>query len=213
MLPFQEIVLKLIPRIGALDRKIFPDNPATFDYVLKEPPEKEFVGFEIPEANEKERYYRIYLKNLAKTFNDVKKEERLPFFQIRGRGGAMKLLNYEPEEFLLSTAAHEIRHRVQKDVSAELLSSDSARSVENPLLKAIIEYCELEFEERKRILTREGKSQEYINHIMRPEEFDARVIEILAANKIHEFINDESQKNPSVLLEEIESIIKTGLSK
>ena len=193
-----EIALKLITRIGALDRKIFPDNPVTFSYTLKEPPEKEFVGFEIPEADEKERFYRIYLKNLARTVNNRIKEELLPFFKLGEEKKQIKLLKHKPEEFLLSVAAHEVRHRVQKDFSLEPLSPDSARSIENQLLKSIIEYRELEFEEIKKILIREKKSEEYISYRMRPDEFDAKVIELFVANKIHEFISDESDRKSVV---------------
>jgi hypothetical protein len=206
-----EIALKLITRIGVLDRKIFPDNPATFSYALKESPEEEFVGFEIPKDSEKERFYRIYLRNLARVFNNRKKEEHLPFFKLGEEKKQIELLRYKPEEFLLSAAAHEVRHRVQKDFSLELLSPDNARSIENQLLRSIIEYCELEFKELKKILTREKKSEEYINYRMRPAEFDAKVIEVLVANKTHEFIRDKSQEDHSALLGEIASAIKTGL--
>ena len=105
------------------------------------------------------------------------------------------------EELLVHIAAHEVRHRVQRDCSLKKFSPESANLVKDEFLKKIIRFNELVFEESRNIYIVENKSKTYIKGRINRAEFDARVIERLVAAKI-------DGKNAYSLREEIVSIIK-----
>jgi len=190
-----KMALALMKRIGALDRKIFPENPASFIFALKEDIPGDFAGFVRPEKDEKERSYQITVKNIAEY---IKEEEgkKVPIF---GPERQLKFQKYDKEQFLISVAAHEIRHRVQHDHSIKNFSPEDAKLVDDQLLRYIIEFYEIEFEEREKIYRRENKSEEFIKKKLGPKEFDAMVIEKFVANKLH--------KKPITTPEELEEIV------
>ena len=102
---------------------------------------------------------------------------------------------------LVSVAAHEVRHRVQHDCSLKKFSSGSANLIKDGLSKSIIEFEESVFEEDRKTYIKENKSKAFIRGRINQKEFDASVIGLLVANKIH-------RKNAYSLREEITSIIK-----
>tara|TARA_B100001971_G_C18215420_1_gene553486 strand:+ start:238 stop:957 length:720 start_codon:yes stop_codon:yes gene_type:complete len=195
-----EIVLKLTKRISYLDKRIFPDNPAEFCFVRKNP-EEFFAGFIKPRKNSKKRTYNIYIIGLAKM---LRKEKSIGWVLIREQKTRWRsrIIKYTWEVLLLSIAAHEVRHRIQHDLSIKKLSPNDTDLVDDKFLGAIISFNETYFSE-----CRIGKSVKYINERLNPKEFDAKVIGRLVQHKVHKNSLKSSQ-DWSRLLKDIVSVLK-----
>lgn len=200
-----EAALALMKRMGFLDRKIFPENPAAFNFALKENSSGDFAGFIRPEKDGKERSYQICVKDLAECFKE-EKSKKVPIF---GPERQLKLKKYQNEgQFLISIAAHEVRHRIQHDNFIRKFSPEDTKLVQDPLLRNIIKFYGIEFKEREKIYLKEGKSEEFIKEKLGPKEFDAMVIEKFVANKMHEKIKKLKTKLEPEDYEEIVSMIQ-----
>ena len=192
-----KIALAVLARLESLDRLVFPENPATINFSIR----KHRFGYPIgyhPNKNTEVRY-SIYLDGVAGFFQEEKKKRGL--WIPRSSKNQTRFLRLTWEELLVSIVAHEIRHRVQQDCSLKKFSPKVANLVEDELLKAIIEFNELEFEERRKIYIRDNKSKTFIKDRVNRKEFDASVIERLVANMIH-------RKNAYSLREKIVSAIR-----
>ena|SRR3989338_9478331 len=123
------------------------------------------------------------VKDLAECFKE-EKGKKVPIF---GPGRHLKLEKYQSDgQFLISVAAHEVRHRIQHDNLIRKFSPEDAKLIDDPLLRLIIEFYEMEFEEREKIYRREKRPEEFIREKLSPKEFDATVIEKFVANKMNE---------------------------
>jgi len=170
-------------RIGFLDRKIFPENIAGFNSILNKDPYESVAGLIVPDKDETKRTYRITTKGLADELEE-EKDKKVPIFRSE------KQLSLEPycwnEQLLFLIAAHEVRHRIQRDKNIEKFSPKDAKLIDDWLLQSIIEFYEIEFKEREKIYQRENKSNEFIKRKFNPAEFDATVIHCLVVNKMQE---------------------------
>ena len=187
--------------IGFLDRAIFRENPAAFNFGLKENQYGLFVGFIQPRKGEKERSYQIEVKNLA---GIMEKEVNMinPLFT---RGGQLQdVRRYLPD---LAIAAHEVRHRVQHDRKVRRFSPESAKLVKNKILQSIIKFQEMVFKEDEKIYRRDKKPERFIKDRLGPKEFDAKVIERLISNRLYEISKRENPKIGPADLEEFASMI------
>ncbi len=167
-------------QINILDKRIFPENPANFNFVLEKNPHGHFAGFIKPEREEKERSYQIFTKDLAKFIEDEGDNE----VSIFSPDGQLKRERQYYPSFLI--AAHEIRHRVQHDRPIRQFSPEDAKLVKDNILRSIIKFQEMVFKEDKKIYRKEKRSEEFIKDKLNPKEFDARVIERLIGNKLNE---------------------------
>lgn len=175
-----EATLGLEKRISFLDRKIFPENPADINFALKRK-SKDFAGFIIPEKDDdKERSYQIVVKGLAR-FLEKERNEEVAIFGLDGKCKNEKQYSLE---FLI--AAHEVRHRVQRDKGIKQFSPEDAKLVKDQLLSNIIKFCEILFKEREKNYRKENKPEEFIRKKLSPKEFDAMVIERFIGNKLNE---------------------------
>lgn len=196
-----ELASRLMALIGFLDQIIFSDNPAAFDFAFEKGRSENIAGFIRPEENKKERSYRIHVDDLSKLVNEEKNKKILHL----GPGRRIEREKYYNDgEFFASIAAHEVRHRVQRDQKIKLFSPEDAKSRQSPLLSHIIDFCAEEFKEREKMYRKENKPEGFIKEKLGPKEFDASVIEVLAANKMYEI---SSQMLGSMGQEHYEKII------
>lgn len=189
--------LKMLVYLGGLDRLVFPGNTATINFVVGKYRHGFFAAHRLPNG-QTEAGYNIYVNGLAKSLREEKKEG---LWILNVSKNQFRPMRPTWEELLVHIAAHEVRHRAQRDYSLKKFSPGSANSVKNGFLKRIIRFNELVFEESKNIYIAENKSKAYIKGRINRAEFDAGVIERLIAAKIY-------RKNIKDLLEEIVSTIK-----
>lgn len=199
-----KMALQLMVRISALDRRIFPENSATFCFARKRHKFGYIAGFVRPIKYNHERTYTIFMPDLEANLRREKKAKRV-LLKKESRGYRAKLISYTWEELLISIASHEVRHRVQSEHSLKRFSPRSIGSFDDPLLRAIISFTKTEFEERRKIYLRDGKSGRFISDRLSRKEFDASVIERLVLHMVH-------RKNVYTLLEQILLAIKTQAS-
>lgn len=187
-----EMALAVLVRLEAIDRMVFPKNTAIINFSIG----KGRFGHPIGH-NKRKAKYNIYLDGLANFFQEEKRKKCL---WIPKRPKSL-LLRATQEELLISIAAHEVRHRVQSDCSIKKFSSKNVDLIKDKLLRAVVRFNILEFEEREKIYIRDKESKAFIKDRINRREFDASVIERLVAIKVH-------QKNVYNLREEIISTIR-----
>lgn len=191
-----KMALVMLMRLEVLDKMVFPENPATINFSIRKHPYGYPVAHRLPDEYTEARY-NIYLDGLADFLREEKRKECL-WIPKRPRS---LLLKPTWEELLVPMMAHEVRHRAQCDCSLKKFSPRNSSLVKDDLLRSIVEFNELEVEERYKIYVRENKSKTFIRDRINRKEFDASVIEDLVAIKIH-------RKNAYSLREEIASAIK-----
>lgn len=191
------VALAMLVCLEALDRLVFPENPATINFSIR----KHRFGYPIVYHPNKdtETRYSIYLDGIAGFFQEEKKGGGL--YIPMGSKNQFRPIKPTLKELLVHIAAHEVRHRVQHDCFLKKFSPRSANLIRDGLLKLIIEFEGLVFEESRKIYIRENRSKAYIKDRTNRKEFDASVIERLVAKMIH-------RKNAYSLREEIVSVIK-----
>lgn len=167
-----KIALELKKQLELLDGMVFPDNPRPFCFVLKSSHPGQCAAYGPNNTNDEERFYSIIIEDLSKNFKE-------------GKLG------------LTAVAAHEVRHRLQLNFSFKLFSPEVADMVDDQFRSAIA-IMEAEFNKKRQILINRGEAQEYIEHVLDPQEFDAEVVE--------KIVTLESKKVPLI---KIVSIIKT----
>ena len=192
-----KVALRMLVCLAGLDRLVFPENPATVNFSIGKYRLGFFTAHRLP-SEQTEARYNIYINGLAKSLREEKKEG---LWILNVSKNQFRPMRPTWEELLVHIAAHEVRHRVQRDCSLKKFSPKSANLVKDELLKSTIKFNELVFEESRNIYIGENRSKAYIKGRINRKEFDARVIERLIAAKIH-------RKNIKDLLEEIVSVIK-----
>lgn len=193
-----KVALAIFAYLRTLDELVFPENPATVLFVAR----KHRSGCPVvhyPNKNTETRY-GIYLDGIADYLRKEKEGGGL-YIPMGSKNKFRPGMRRVWEELLVPWAAHEVRHRVQHDCSPKKFSPKSANFSESELLKSIIEFTELVFEEDRKIYIRENKSKAYIKSQINRKEFDAKVIERLVSKMIY-------RKNAYSLREEIASAIK-----
>ena len=191
--------LAIMMRLEVLDGMVFPENPATIKLVVKRHRFGFLAAHIYPNQKTNERY-SIYLDGLA---SSLKEEKGVgSSFVVGDAGSHARYLKPTWEELLMSIAVHEVRHRFQYDYPLKKFSPKSANLTEEEPLKSIIKFNELSFRKKRKNYLGENRSKTFIKDRTNGEEFDARVIELLAVNIIHE------RKNSDNLLEEIASVIR-----
>ncbi len=171
------MALNILVWLGMLDRMIFREKPAVINFSLKF---REFQVAHHPDNSEVR--YTICLDGLA---DSMKKEKEKGCLWIPGNRRRRRLRKPTWNELIIPIAAHEVRHRVQTDRSVKQFSSESSEMIEDDLLRSIVEYNGLVFQEEYAIYFRENRSEDFIGKRLSLKEFDAKVAEQLVANMIH----------------------------
>jgi len=191
------VTLRLFLCLESLDKLVFTESPVTVNFVSGKNPFEYFTGYH--QRRNGEEIYNIYVNGIAALIREENKQGFL--YLPSGPKNQFKPARYTQEEFLVCTAAHEVRHRFQNNFLVKKFSPRSANLVKDDLLKSVIRFEELVFEECREIYAKEKRSKVYIKGRINQKEFDAKIIERLVAIKIH-------GKNAYSLREEITSIIK-----
>lgn len=203
-----EKALELEVRIGILDREVFPENPAPLELIADRGVKNNLAMYIPYVPRTKQECYVIFVKILSENLRLLKREIKLITYNRAGKIPEFsRAPSYTWEELLLSLAAHEVRHRIQYNLSIRQFSPQDAPLVDDRLLKHIIMLNEAEFRQRKKIYrSKENRSEGYIREKLSAEEFDASVVGMLVAHKVH-------RKDFSEAFEEIVSIIKMQAPK
>lgn len=129
--------------------------------------------------------YKVYIEGLYHRLQQL----LVPYFKENGH------LLYDSEEKTLAsleervitTAAHEIRHRLQKTTDLKMFSADRDSKPEGKP-KEFVEYLNHQFGKYKAMLKRRGKSEFFASKNTSQTELDARVIELFVLYHIHQGI-------------------------
>lgn len=199
-----KLALALMVRISALDRRIFPENPATICFVRKRHKFGYIAGFVRPIKDNPKRTYNIFMADLEANLRGEKQAKRV-LLKKGSRGYRAKLISPTWNELLILTASHEVRHRVQDDCSLKRFFPRSIGSLDDPLLRAIISFTRTSFKVKREIYLKDGKSKRFISDRLSRGEFDAIVIERLVFHIVH-------RKDAYPLLQQILLAIKTQAS-
>lgn len=175
-----KLALAIMVRLETLDGMVFPENPVTINFSIKRH-RFGYVAGHFPDKSSETRY-NIYLCGLVASLKEWKNSKSL---WIPGNRKDRRLVRLTWDELLVSIAAHEVRHRVQFDYPLRKFSPRSSSLVKDEPLRSIIEFNELEFEERYKIYIREKKSKTFISERINRKEFDASTIERLVAHMVH----------------------------
>jgi hypothetical protein len=171
-------VLELSHWIKLLDKAIFGERSLEVRVIessLKEGTIKKMVEQGISCGLiylEEPRFYWISSENLEKTIALELKRRRCP---SAGKEWE-ELPPFTEETLIVGIAAHEIRHRVQKEFQIEIIKPEDAENTSDPELRALIRFLAKVFEK-------------YPPDLPSPkleEEFDATVIEWIVAKLWHE---------------------------
>lgn len=179
-----EKALRLMLKIETFDRAIFPDSPAPFELIAKKNPKGDFAGY-YPRTEKQEEHYGIYVKGLLEALWHEKRVIRL-FVLKRGKPDLSKAVSLTWGQLLTAVSAHEVRHRLQYEGSVRKFSKEDAGLVDDRLLRAVIKFCQIEFEEREKIYIRDNEPVKYIKEKLSSREFDASIVERFIASKIHQ---------------------------
>jgi hypothetical protein len=186
---------RLLSLLGLLDKLVFPANPIPIVIIAKnkqqEDPDSPFLHYSYDNSSGKEGY--AVFESLDYRIKEVLKRRRHIYFnELLKLRSLEKLQPVSEEEFLVGLAAHEVRHRVQKLLNINLFSPEDAERAEDPDIKVLLMFV---------AITMTEKGLDSLPNF--PEEYDAYVIEHLAARKRHE----------GSTLQEIAIIIKESAEK
>jgi hypothetical protein len=172
-------VLELSHWIKLLDRAIFGEQSLEVR-VIESSPKEEAIEKKIKQGiscgliyREEAKFYWISSENLEKTISFELKRRRCP---SAGKEWE-ELPPFTREEIIIGMAAHEIRHRVQKEFQIEMIKPEDAKNTSDLELIALIRFLAKVFEKYPPDLP----SPELVE-----EEFDATVIEWIIAKLWHE---------------------------
>lgn len=183
------IATKIIRRISQLDRLIFGKNYAKRIVIVRKAPEKgkKWIQYVIKgiDPNESD-YYEImgYLDEVMA--NEIDGRRHISVNDFKSEKSYQELQPFTEDETVIAIAAHEVRHRVQYRQQINLFSPEDANRVKDFDFKCLIKFLTMLFENSPP------------NTAPADEEFDAMIIEHLAAKKWREGSN----------LREIAEIIK-----
>jgi len=195
-----KIATDLMKWIGAIDKKVFPNNPAEFIFGTKKHKWDFFAAFIDPEKNSNKRQYKIYTRGLADLLKDEKKAKKA-LLKRKHSGYKSILISHTWQELFLGIAVHEVRHRIQHDLKIKMFSAKDIDRSDTSLLGNILCLNKLIFETKKEIHIEEKRSKRYIQNRQKQVEFDASFIQKLVIQKIH-------GKNVYSLSDQIVKIIK-----
>jgi len=188
-----EIAWHLIRFISGVDKKVFPGNPLPIGLAPDKHPHGIVVQFVSKDGVSES--YEVILVDLVEWVE----HEASTVVRFMPKEGKYVFLGKDSErpqvEFdliLLATACHEVRHRLQLDEGIPLFTPAHADSVEDDLLRGLIEYSEILFIESEKISVRDGKPEGYIQERASPREFDAHVVgEYILHRMFWDRISDE----------------------
>ncbi len=171
-----DVLLKLSRFITRLDELVFPENPIQNIFCVLMRPEKDFgIAAYTPKkvnSGKKPECYSVFSYELdKKVAEEVKERIKLQRQAVRG----LRNRNWPqiiPEEVFISTAVHEVRHRLQHRLPIRFFSSDDAEEINDPLMKAVVKATEVLFKHDPPI-------GDYA------KEFDAKVIEDYTTTEWH----------------------------
>jgi hypothetical protein len=104
--------------------------------------------------------------------------EKLKKSLIKVLLGGENFQKYDISDLLVEFASHEVRHRAQYLRQINKFSPEDVLEAKNPYLKGIIRYVTIDFSIAKRLGI--GVYKDGVTREKRHEEFDARVISLLA---------------------------------
>ena len=176
---------KLLASIAQLDKLSFPDCPIEEIVIIKKRKDEDcaksfLAGYSGKNSNFRgkgEEFYAVYACLDEVIWDLLRKSKHIYFNDLLSNRSWDDLQPMSEEELLIGLAAHEVRHRVQQHSKIALFSSENKnkQKTKNPDLRAIIAFVAMKIEKTKFRIKKEFL-----------EEFDARVIEYLAAKKWHE---------------------------
>jgi hypothetical protein len=169
---------RLLSLVGLLDKLVFPEDPIPIVIIAKnkhrEDPTSPFLCYAYDSCSGRERYE--VFESLDDRIKDVLKTRRHIYFndvlKLRTLG---RLQPVSEDEFLVGLAAHEVRHRVQRCLKINLLLPEDERKAKDPDIRVLLIFATIMMKE-KRWDSLPNFSKEY----------DAYVVELLAARKYHE---------------------------
>ena len=173
---------QLIKLIAELDKMVFEkDAIREIVFVEKEIGEEMdcFAGYhpehESPEGKE---YYTVHECLDNKIQKVLPTQKHIYINEVLSHSSWEDLQTFTEEEFLVGLAAHEVRHRVQERFQTSLFSPEEKKKTKNKDLKALLVLIEMKLK-KEAFLT----ANDFL------KEFDACIIEYLAAKKWHEGAN------------------------
>jgi hypothetical protein len=173
--------LRLMACMATVQQAGFDGEQVTLEFVSKKyQPNQDFAAAYFPKKDS----YGIFVPDLHEGISNHLKEVTVKLVDKDG-----KFIKDAPlltmEEWMLGTAVHEVRHRLQEQTDFKMFSPEDASSMQNKQLKQIIIFVERLFEITKEDLEKAGRGEKIIEDRTSQEEFDSNVVEFLTRNKIH----------------------------
>jgi len=161
-----EITIKLMCAMSYFD-SIFFKKGVEMNFSLYDEPDL-YAGYHSKEGEEDNEAYHIFVKRISDKIKERNKN-CVSFDSLN----KLNFVENTEEEFILSVAAHEVRHRLQKSDEQKNKIELFDRNKEYPKnINNFVEFERLFFEEEEKV-----RSEEYIKGRLSDLEFDARVVE------------------------------------
>lgn len=186
------LIFKFCRILSELDRMVFPESPIKRIEIIKQKPkarEKGSYFHYVPKEQDKTvgEHYEIFTHGINEIFSKERSIKR-HIALAKSRDEIEKLPLFNEEELLLAIVAHEIRHRVQHNLSINLFSAEDAERIDDPHFRLLIEFVKWRYEV-------EPPKGDY------KREFDAKIIEYWVAKEWHEGNKDLSKIAEIIKLE------------
>lgn len=183
--------LALKKKIEKLDRIVFPGNHCWVHVSHRSPENEDGDGLACCSLGPFD-FYRVFVPNLAKS---VKEHGNIISVFM---GGNKKVFTFDT--ILVSIAAHEVRHRVQKRSKPRFFKVKSAKKFDTDVIANIRYLAKILFDEEMSRCRREGRNNDYVQTVAGPSEVDAKIVEMIS---LHVFNHNHS-------LEDVALMVKAG---
>jgi len=180
------LAFKFALPIAFLDEQIFGSgNGAKMTFALR--PVNFFTGYAHLSDGQEESYY-VFVNGLYRQLRQERKYRRIFLLDKEGN----RVCNEYKQEprpslasILLTTAVHEVRHRLQNKEKIDMFSPADAYRLDNPYIKSFIRYRMILFMEKAVVWRKQKKQADYIESETSPKEFDAGLIEHIASSELY----------------------------
>lgn len=182
-----DIALDLFAVLASLDQALFPGNIAGIEMCLVPSRKKFYAQYCKPVKGRRKEHYTIFVPGQ----HDLWKEDsKIVFIEENGRRvtvrPAEERRKLTRKEFAVTTAVHEVRHRLQFRYGRRLkkFNAWTWKQAKHPLLRKLGKFVYHLNDEQRRLMIRDGIRKQFARKRTNSEEFDSILVEYLVLHRL-----------------------------
>lgn len=187
-----DIALKVFAALVQLDKALFPGNLAGIQLCLVPHRKGFFAQYCKPIRGRRKEHYTIFVPGLHKHW----KEDSARVFIEEKAGQVVRKPDEEhrkltAEEFAITVAVHEVRHRLQFQFGKRLekFNAWTWKRANDPLLHKLGKFIYYLNVAQRRIMIQDGASRQFARKRTNSEEFDSKLVEYLVLHRLSRIQN------------------------